>query len=70
MAFALGAMASIRQERHPSDIKARNLNAVRELRTVGNNGSAGIGAVRERGNSWNAGGGNSSSVGWRRCGSG
>jgi hypothetical protein len=31
MASALGAMTSIRWERHPSDAKTRNLNAVREL---------------------------------------
>jgi hypothetical protein len=31
MASALAAMASIRQERRPSDAKARNPDAVREL---------------------------------------
>jgi hypothetical protein len=70
MASTLGAMASIRQERHPSDAKARNLDAVRELRRVGNIGSTGIGAVREHRNSWNVRGGNNSNVGWRQCGSG
>jgi hypothetical protein len=31
MAFALGAMASIRWERHPSDAKAQNLDTIQEL---------------------------------------
>jgi hypothetical protein len=31
MVSALGAMASIRRERRPSDAKARNLDAIREL---------------------------------------
>jgi hypothetical protein len=47
MVSALGVMASIRWERRPSDAKARNLDAVRELWMAGNSRSMG-GKERKR----------------------
>jgi hypothetical protein len=49
MASALGVMASIRWERHPSDTKTRNLWRVGNSRSVGIAGTWEVGIARALG---------------------